>query len=648
MSDVTLSKAVRANLLNLQKTAAQLGRTQERLASGLRVNSALDNPTNFFTASSLNSRAADMNALLDAMSNGIQTIEAADNGLTAITKNLESMVSTLTQARQDKSFKAAAYEISSSATGNISFSGGAVGTTPISIALGTGTSSPTAGTSISNGFTSFTLETGTAPTAPVLTSDQAFAALDVSNGDETYAFTVSDDGGVSTVAITLNTAVDTAGNGNGTIELSEAISSINTQLATDGTTTIRARDSLTTPGRIEFYDTTNTGAAATIDLSDVTTGGTTPSAVTSLWSNGRPQATGAATGTPDSIAFNINVDGAGVVPVTLTAAQVAAIGNNDQVVDDITEYQALLQAGLTAAGVTGVTLSNDGTNVTFRSNAAGTSSSVVITGATANNNNATTALAIGNTGLDSTTEAGGAATGGPALRTVDELVSAINNDTNLKTAIRASIDNGKLRIENLSTTELTITGYNATSSSIDGSAGTTAIGGNTVRADLATQYNTLIDQLDKFSDDASFNGVNLLRGDKLKITFNETSTSEIDIQTKDGNAINSANLGVRTSMTAADLDADTAIEGFIVQVKNALRTVRSQASAFGSNLSVVENRQDFTKHMITTLETGASNLTLADTNEEAANLLALQTRQQLSSTALSLASEADQNVLRLF
>jgi flagellin len=77
-------------------------------------------------------------------------------------------------------------------------------------------------------------------------------------------------------------------------------------------------------------------------------------------------------------------------------------------------------------------------------------------------------------------------------------------------------------------------------------------------------------------------------------------------------------------------------------------TLRSQASEFGSNLSIVETREDFTKSMINTLETGAANLTLADTNEEGANLLALQTRQQLSTTSLSLATQADQNVLRLF
>ena len=100
MADITLSKAVRSNLLNLQSTATSLGKTQERLATGLKVNSALDNPTNFFTASSLNSRAGDLGRLLDAVGNATQTIEAANNGLSAITKLVESAQATARQALQ--------------------------------------------------------------------------------------------------------------------------------------------------------------------------------------------------------------------------------------------------------------------------------------------------------------------------------------------------------------------------------------------------------------------------------------------------------------------------------------------------------------------------------------------------------------------
>ena len=125
MSDISLSKAVRTNLLSLQNTAQMMAKTQERLATGNKVNSALDNPTNFFTASSLNSRAGDMNALMDNMSNGIKTLEAADNGLTSITKTLESMQSMLRQARQDKSFQTDTYEIKADST--LKVSGGRFG-----------------------------------------------------------------------------------------------------------------------------------------------------------------------------------------------------------------------------------------------------------------------------------------------------------------------------------------------------------------------------------------------------------------------------------------------------------------------------------------------------------------------------------------
>ena len=184
-----------------------------------------------------------------------------------------------------------------------------------------------------------------------------------------------------------------------------------------------------------------------------------------------------------------------------------------------------------------------------------------------------------------------------------------------------------------------------------GGIGESEIEGNDVRSSLARQFNDLRTELDRLSEDASFNGVNLLRGDQLKIVFNESGTSTIEIQAKnakgEARAINVANLGL-LELSPEDLDLNDDIDAQLANLQNALNEVRAQASDLGSTLSVVQNREDFTKRMINTLETGAANLTLADTNEEGANLLALQTRQQLSQTALSLASQADQAVLRLF
>src|SRR6187551_2498922 len=101
MSDITLSAGVRQNLLSLQSTASLMAQTQNRLATGKKVNSALDNPLNFFTSQSLSSRAGDLNGLLDSMSNGIQTIQAANNGLTAMTSLVQQLQATVSQARGD-------------------------------------------------------------------------------------------------------------------------------------------------------------------------------------------------------------------------------------------------------------------------------------------------------------------------------------------------------------------------------------------------------------------------------------------------------------------------------------------------------------------------------------------------------------------
>src|SRR5690606_16644826 len=134
------------------------------------------------------------------------------------------------------------------------------------------------------------------------------------------------------------------------------------------------------------------------------------------------------------------------------------------------------------------------------------------------------------TGIAAASDTGDAAA--PRARTLDEIVSAINSDADLKGKIRASNDSGRLRIENISTQEMQITGLSA-SGEVTGGTSTADIGGNQVRANLVKQFNELRDQLDKLADDASYNGVNLLRGDLLKLTFNETGTSTIEIQAKD-------------------------------------------------------------------------------------------------------------------
>jgi flagellin len=129
----------------------------------------------------------------------------------------------------------------------------------------------------------------------------------------------------------------------------------------------------------------------------------------------------------------------------------------------------------------------------------------------------------------------------------------------------------------------------------------------------------------------------------MKVLFNEKGTSKLDVK---GTNLDSAGLGV--SASAGDFQATSDIEAALTELKAAMDTLRQQASTFGANLSVVQNRQEFTRGMVDTLQSGSDALVIADPNEEGASLLALNTRSQIAQTTLSMASQADSAVLRLF
>jgi flagellin len=172
----------------------------------------------------------------------------------------------------------------------------------------------------------------------------------------------------------------------------------------------------------------------------------------------------------------------------------------------------------------------------------------------------------------------------------------------------------------------------------------TPVADATTRAALATQFGTIRTQIDQLSGDSGFNGVNLVGGDDLTVNFNEDASSSLTITGVDFST--AADLPIAAAAGSWATDAN--INAAMTEINAALTTLRTQAATFGNNLTIVQNRQDFTRNLISTLKAGADNLVLADTNEEGANLLALQTRQQLGSTALALSAQQDQQVLRLF
>ena len=400
MSDIVLSKGIRNNLLQLQNTAANIGTTQGRLATGKKVNSALDNPANFFTASALNNRAGDLNDLLDGIGNSIQTIQAANNGITSITNLVKSAQSTAKQAIQ---------------------------------------SAPTTARVQGQATTSGANTT--------LTSTTSLTGLKLADGT-TAAFAAND----------------------------------------------------------------------TITVGDGTTTGT----------------------------FTVGTDGT----------------------------------------------------------------------------------------------------------TVQSFIDKVNNTASLNVKASLSSD-GKLVLEATGTNSIVIGGTTAATNGIDtlgitsSNAKTVAAGTlNSTRTTLAAQYDTIRTQIDQLAKDSGYNGKNLLSGDSIKVVFNEKTGANQNSLAISGVDDSSTGLGITASQNNFQTDKD--INDALTNLTNSLTTLRTQSSTFGSNLSVVQTRQDFTKQTVNTLKVGADNLVLADQNEEAANLLSLQTRQQLSQTALSLANQADQGVLRLF
>ncbi len=388
MSSVTLTAATRQNLLSLQDTAALTATTQNRLSTGKKVSSALDNPINFFTAQSLDQRSGDLSSLLDGISNGVQTIQAANQGITSIQKLVDQAKSVANQALA--------------------------------------TQITTTGTATSN-----------------------FAA--------------------PAGATTLNLYVN--------------------------------------------------GSATTVSLSSTDT-----------------------------------ID-------TAIAALNTAVGSGS-FSKDTTGKKIILNAS---------------SDVEFKTTGDQTALGFTV-------------------GSGATTSYGSASAVGQA-------------------------------------SELTVSGVST-------------------RNSLATQYNSLLTQIDQLASDASYNGTNLIAGaganNDLTIKFNPKGNSNLTVT-----ATNETSSGLSLSAITAGASGtgnfllNTDINKTLTKIEGASSKLRTDASTFGSNLSVVQNRQDFTKHLINVLDTGSSNLTSADLNEEAANSQALTTRQSLGISALSLANQAQQGILQL-
>ncbi len=164
---------------------------------------------------------------------------------------------------------------------------------------------------------------------------------------------------------------------------------------------------------------------------------------------------------------------------------------------------------------------------------------------------------------------------------------------------------------------------------------------NATYADYIKQYDQLINEFNNLLADASYQGVNLLTGGNLNVTFNESRTHSMTVNGKD---MRTDNIGLNMKNWSSKADIETAIK----QIVNAMNEVRSFSADLGNKYTIIQTRQNFTEALTDVLETGADDLVLADMNEASAEYLMLQTRQQLAVNSLSLASQSASSILSLF
>ena len=512
MSGIVLSASVRQNLLSLQSTAQLLATTQNDLSTGKKVNSALDNPTNFFTAQGLDNRASDISNLLDGIGNGVQVLQAANTGITSLQSLVDSAKSIANQVLQSS----VGYSTKSTVT-----SAALTGATATNL-LGFGSSAVT-GTAVNNDNTTPAAITGSTLLSGTSGSSSNDLASNITTGDT---------------------------------------------LVVNGTT---------------FTFVAGTSSSGT----NIGVGDTVTHLLSTIQS---------ATGVTSSIT-------AGAITLTPPAAGLTLSGT------------ALAKIGLSAVGdgLSGQTLSIAATG-------GGTATSITFglgTGQVSTLNGLNSALAANN------------------------LQASI--DSTGKLSITTTNDAASSTIGALSGTVTTATGaaFNGVAAAAAPVVDPTS---QSQRASLVAQYNNVLAQINTTAADSSFNGVNLLNGDTLKLTFNETGKSSLSIT---GVTFNTGGLGLSTLTSGTDFLDNNSANKVITALSSASSTLRAEASTLGSNLSVVQIRQDFNKNLINVLQTGSSNLTLADTNEEAANSQALSTRQSIAVSALSLANQSQQSVLQL-
>ena len=762
MSGISLTASMRSNLLSLQNIASQQDIVQNRLATGLKVSSAIDNPSSYYTATSLNNRAADLTALLDAMSQGVQTIKAATEGLSAATGYLEQMRSVtervLTEAELvpyqaeiefDTNVDALLAEGYTAITADMSVAeiqaildtDNAKVVLTEDVTLNSTISAHGKNIVINGGGHTFTMRGiynyGSGATI------ENMKIVNTAAGTTSFARSVYDAGGNITVrnldivqdnTIGRATALQIWGGGQNVVENINVRMSGNAEqmsgVFVTGTCSI-SNMSVELSGKEDSYLAAVGSHSTNVTINKIgftATGGKAfgvvgpVKGIESSVSGGtasRPSALYDGQSNTQAIIDQLGADALAAYAASQFYApgtdKDGTFGQGNWYLPSIGELMAMygtdtsqMTSGYGTSGVTGSgkTVINDALKTLAAKgvDAAPLSSGYYWSSSECNNDYSW----IHNMGSGYrnyyvksssfyercfqlvencfTSSSASKPKIGDVMYEDKSFGSAADYDGSKKAVgvITEVLENGSVKIMNLK--DLTFSSQTAVGNfdpdnPYGGDVNTTrwstgskmyqditdienfpdfkmvmSLNPNTPvvtvealnrtfgRPDAQSyqeQYNQVLHQYDSLISDSSYKGVNLLKGDSLKIRFNEDSSSSALVSGKD-----MSSSGI--SLSLADWAEKEGILQSVQELSAAVSALRSFSAELGNNYQIVTTREDFTENLINVLEEGADKLTLADMNQESANMLALQTAQQLAVNSLSLASQASQSILRLF
>ena len=693
VKSITLTASMRSNLNSLKNISKQMSSTQERLSTGKKVNSAIDNASSYYQARALTNRASDLDALLDAMGQGIQTIQAATQGLTSGVSFLEQASAVANEALS---------QIGTTA-------GGASGTTA-------GAGGAAAGKSIADYIAEGYTAVGT---EAELQAALAAGAKIVLSGDITLttelritAANVTLDGNGHKISYTATesgkSAIEIDGTGNSATINNLKITASGEKVAgirvlNGGKLTLDNTYGITVSGAgaqrlangnaaaMEIYD----GQANTKAILDqIGEAGLAASAANQFYVGDKDGAFGQGNWYLPSIGEWMEFYGTDTSQMTNGYGATGAKGDSKN----------LINAALNTLAGKGVEAEALGSHYYWSSSERESYSSWIIYGSSGNRSykdkySYPDALRCSQLlkdcfnplSLAAGAPAGGAAQAAPKVGDVmyedKTWGSAADYDGSKKVVgvIAAVSEDGRdatiINLKDLTFTSNDTAGNFDPDNPYGGTEKTTwwctrdkyyeDITGienfaevkflTTVNPDVPivtvegvkqafpryatetyqAQYNKILEQYNKLINDSSYQGVNLLKNEKLDVVFNETRKNKVTVQGKD---ISTEGLG----LTMADWAKKEGILQSVQELKSAVSNLRTFSSELGNNYSIIQTRQNFTESLTDVLETGADNLVLADMTEESANYLALQTRQQLATNALSLAANSAKSVLALF